>query len=113
MKQIFKSMEIQCKSSWTTVHEFFCPEAYDVGALSSKHKWKITQHPSMNFEVFLNFKVGISIKYLENIVIKEHLKFLEDERSHEIDGGCILFNVVDGSTDLKHSLLSICLEHLL
>jgi hypothetical protein len=49
----------------------------------------------------------------EKIVIKEHIKCLEDEPSHEIDGDCISFNVVDGSTDLKHSLLSICYHHLL
>jgi hypothetical protein len=52
-------------------------------------------------------------KYLEKIVIKELLKFLEIEPSHEIDGDNILFNVVDCSTYLNHYLLSVYTDHLL
>ena len=33
----------------------------DAGASSAKHKWRKTQHPNTHFEVFLNFKVGISM----------------------------------------------------
>jgi hypothetical protein len=55
----------------------------------------------------------MSHKYLENIVIKELLKFLEVEPSHEIDGDHILFNVVDCSIYMKHSLLYVCIDHLL
>jgi hypothetical protein len=63
--------------------------------------------------VIFEFKNGISCKYLEKIVIKEHLKCLGVEPSHEIDGDVFSFNVVDCSTDSKHFLLSVCLKHLL
>jgi hypothetical protein len=52
----------------------FCPEEYDVGASSSTCKWRKTQYPSVHFEMILNFKDGISRKYLGNILIKEFLK---------------------------------------
>jgi hypothetical protein len=50
---------------------------------------------------------------MKNIVIKDDLKCLEAEPSHEIDGDVFYFNVVDCSTNLKHFLLSVCLKHLL
>jgi hypothetical protein len=89
-----------------------CLYPYDAGASSTKCKWKKTQHPSTHFEVTLNLR-GHVMQIFENIVIKEHLKCLEVEPSHEIDGDCISFNVVVGSIDLKHSLLSFCINHLL
>jgi hypothetical protein len=55
----------------------------------------------------------MSHKYLEKIVIKEDIKCLEVEPLCEIDGYFIFFNVVNSSTDIKHSLLSICTSHLL
>jgi hypothetical protein len=39
----------------------FFPE-YDAGASSSKHTWKTSQHPSVPFEIILNYKVGVSCK---------------------------------------------------
>jgi hypothetical protein len=47
-----------------------CLEEYVARASSSTCKWRTTQHPSMHFEVILNFKDGVSYKYLERIVIK-------------------------------------------
>jgi hypothetical protein len=84
-------MESQCRSSWTRVHEFF-PEEYDAGASSSTCKWRTTQRPSTHFEVILNFKDGISYKYLENIVIKE---VLNDKRlNHRMRSMEIVFSLM-------------------
>jgi hypothetical protein len=62
--------------------------------------------------VTLNLR-GHVMQIFEKIVIKEHLKCLEAEPLHDIDGDCISFNVVVSSIDLKHSHLSFGIDHLL
>jgi hypothetical protein len=61
---ISKRMERQCRSSWTGVHEYFCPEEYDAGASLSTFnevEWRTTQHPLHTFKIGFDPKESVSL----------------------------------------------------